>query len=1038
MRSQSPRIGSWLASRAPALVAAAATAASMQWLQPPPTTAQMLGRESAIVFQVPGQPDLRLSAGTVEVVENGAPRKVLAVDPVTDRWRILAYFDMPGSTPDGVQAAARAIGHAADQLAALGRVEIVAADRVPRTMLGPTSDAEAIRQTADELMRQAPQAGRIFRLRDHADSVRASRETTQAPRLAADLFESFQLELDVLAWQRASLLEALLGEAGETSEAPSALAAAADGTSTARSPQVLLLVQDGVDLDLDAFARHMLDEPTTTVDARARGERRRQRSLTRTIAALGWRVYPLSLAPPNERVDRLLPGRETQQARFAQASGGDVVADQDGLTAAIDLLGSSWRLRYESMGMLDGAPHPVDVRVASSGLRGPPGEVAARRWAAVAAPSDLVALRAGRALDMVASDNEGGAAPGSDYIDVRTVFLPQGIETVADGVPAERVTVDGLVTFAGEAPGTSEALRVTVHGRGLDTPPLLLHRLGAGAELDRGSWRFRTLIDLPTAIDELVLIVEDLRNDRWRAAFLEAASRPLDDRSDTELLTFDGSRDAGAAGRTEAEFIAAGAADIAPGRRNDPAAPRRVDGGGGGESDPAQTLIRLLPPQGQRSGLSGRRNFDTVAMSDAVRRVEFYLDGQLVLDDRRRPFSARIDLGKQPTEQVVRAVAYSRSNVVLGRDELRINQSRAATRIAFRTVTAGPNGSFDVAADIRLHDDERLDRVEFYRNERLAATLDRPPYSTRLPGPAAPGADFARLAVYFEDGSMVEEVRFLSSDVLVEQTLVNLVEVYAVVNNEKDQPVTTLSREDFVLRAGRRQIEIERFAVAEDVPLVLGLAVDTSQSMWTIMPDVRRAAAQFLGKVLTRIDQAFVVDFDSRPRLIASLTDDVADLVVSLNELRADGLTALYDAMQFGLAELARDQGRRALVILTDGDDFGSQSGYRKTFRTARNTGVPIYVISMANASPLGRGSRKTDLEAIAQASGGRVYYVANMESLLEAYGHISRELQSQYMLGYSTDAPLTQQEVQSLAVELRSGKDRNREIRMTVGRGRS
>ena len=220
-------------------------------------------------------------------------------------------------------------------------------------------------------------------------------------------------------------------------------------------------------------------------------------------------------------------------------------------------------------------------------------------------------------------------------------------------------------------------------------------------------------------------------------------------------------------------------------------------------------------------------------------------------------------------------------------------------------------------------------------------------------------------------------------------------------------------------------------------PLVLGLAVDTSQSMWTIMPDVRRAAAQFLGNILTEIDQAFVLDFDSRPRLIANTTDDVFKLIGSLTELQADGMTALYDAMQFGLAELARDQGRRALVILTDGDDFGSQSGYRKTFRTAQNTGVPIYVISMANDSSLGRGPRKHDLEAISRASGGRVYYVSNMETLLWAYGHINRELQSQYLLGYSTDAPLTQQEVQSLKVELRSGKDRKREIRMTVGRGR-
>ncbi|MCY3929579.1 MAG: VWA domain-containing protein [Acidobacteria bacterium] len=1009
MRSRSSRITPWRAALA------AVTVAGL--IQVPPTAAQILSRQSQIVFQVPSQPDLRLSAGAVEVVENGAPRKVLAVEPVAGRWRILVYFDMPGSTPEGVEAAAEAIGQAADQLVALGDVEIVTADRLPETVLDPTDDPEVIRQTTDQLALQAGRAGRLFRLRARADSVRASADTVVASRLAADLFESFQLELDVLAWQRESLLEAVLGE-----------------TSASRSPRVLFLVQDAVDLDLGAFARRVLDEPTTTVDSRSRGEQRRQRSLTRTIAALGWRVYPMLVAPPDERVDSLLPGRQAQQALFAQASAGEVVTDRDGLTAAIERLTPSWRVRYESTGMPDGAPHPVDVRISPSGVRGPPSEVAARRWATVAAPSDLVALRAAQALDMVASDNENPVPPGSDELAVRSVLLPQDIETLAAGTPSELVTVDGLVTFAAGAPKTSEALRVTLHGRGLDAPPLLLHRLGAGADLIGGAWRFRTLIDLPIAIDELVLIVEDLRTDRWRVAFLEAASQPLDARSDTELLTSDGT--GGSRQRTEAEIIAdARAGEHVFGRTNDADATRSVHGE---ESEPAQTLIRLLPPRGQRSGLSGRRTFDIVTRSDAVRRVEFYLDGELVSDDKRRPFSATIDLGEELTEHVIQAIAYSRSDAPLGRDELPINRSRAETRIAFKTVTAGPDDSFDVEADVRLDEDERLDRIEFYRNERLAATLNRPPWRTRLPGPAQPGADFARLAVYLEDGSVVEEVRFLSADDLVAETLVNLVEVYAVINDEEGNPITSLSQEDFVLRAGRREIPIERFAVAEDVPLVLGLAVDTSGSMMTIMPDVRRAAAQFLGSVLTRIDQAFVVDFDSRPRMIASLTHDVVQLIENLDQLQADGLTALYDAMQFGLVELARDQGRRALVILTDGDDYGSQSGYRKTLRTAENSGVPIYVLSMANTGPLGRGLRKPDLEGIAKASGGRVYYVANMQSLLEAYDHISRELQSQYMLGYSTDAPLTQKEVQSLKVELRAGKGKKREIRMTVGRGRS
>ena len=985
-------------------------------LSPAVAAAQTLSREAEIVFQIPGQAALRPNTGTVEVLENGQPRKVLAVEPVTDPWRVLVYFDMAASTPEGVEAAASAIGDAAEAMVALGRVEIVTADRFPETVLSPTRDAAAVRQAAADVAQRAGEAGGLLGLRIDADSIRVAADSALASRQIADLFEGFQLELDSLAWQRTSLLEAVRSENWATGP-----------------PRMLLLVQDGMDLDLASFARRLLGGPATTIDARARAEQRQQRNLTRTLAALGWRVYPLFAAPPDERIDGLLPGRRAQQDRFAQASAGKVVTDRDELIGAIGQLTPSWRLRYESTGMRDGMPHPVNLRVTASGVPGPPGEVAGRRWASVALPSDLVALRAGKALDLVASDSEEAVPPGNSELTVRAALLPLGIEAVDRGTAAELVAVDGLVTFAGTAPGTSESLRVTIHGRALDAPPFLLHRLGDGAALDGNVWRFRTLINLPIAIDELVLTVEDLRTDRWQVAFLETASQPIDDRSDRELLTSDGSASGRGTELTEARIIAAArAGERVFGRRSDPTAP-----GAGRGTESGQTVIRLIPPRGLRSGLSGRKTFDIVAISDAVRRVEFYLDQELVSDDKRRPFSATIDLGSEAAEHVIQAIAYSRSGIPLGRDELPINRTRAETRIAFRTVAPGPNGSFDVEAAVELKEDEGLDRIEFYRNERLAATLNRPPWRTRLPGPVQPGADFARLAVYLEDGSVVEDVRFLSSDDFVAETVVNLVEVYVVINDDEGQPITTLERDDFVLRAGRREIPIERFAVAEDVPLVLGLAIDSSESMLPIMPDVQRAAARFLGNVLTEIDQAFVVEFDSRPRLVEETTDDVVKLIGSLNRLQAGGMTALYDAMQFGLAELARDQGRRALVILTDGDDFGSQSGYRKTFRTAGNTGVPIYVLSMANESLLQRGLRKHDLEAISKESGGRVYYVRNMESLLWAYGHISRELQSQYLLGYTTETPLTQKEVQSLKVELRSGKAPKQEIRVIVGRGR-
>ncbi len=995
------------------------TAALLAMLLPAVAGAQMLQREADLVVQTPGarQP---LTAASVEVLENGQPREILTVDRVASPWRIVVWFDLPSSTPAGIEGAAAAVADAADALVSLGTVEILTADRIAEVALAPTTNAGEVRSAARTLGARAGAAGELLDLRRGLQSMardRGGRGSGDGLR-TADLLEGVLQELDTLRWQRETLLEELT--------APS---------RSGEAPCLLLLVRDAADLSADAFAARLLGEPTATFERAARDEQRRQRSLGRTVAALGWRVHTLHYAPSDAEADALLPGRLQAAQDLAGAGGGGALADAGSLADAIDGLGTSWNIRYRSGGPRDGSVHPVDVRIArAAGAAGPP-EIRARRWGTVAAPADLVALRASRALEALHSGDEDSPAVGSSLLDVRGSLLPQSIQSTAAGAAAELVILDGIAAVSADVPPSSRDLRMSVYGQGLDAPTFHLLRPGAGESTSNGVWRFRTIFDLPTAIDELVLLVEDLRSDRWRAAFLEMTSEPLDDRSDVELLLPD-TDPAGAptAARTEGDVIAA-ARDRArlAGWDPDGGVPRDDSTGFG------VTLVRLIPPRGERSGLTGTKSFTTVTTSDAVRRVAFYLDGERVADDRRKPFQAKLDLGPEPVPHTIRIIAYDRSNRRLSEDQLTVNQARRRAGVGIASVEQQAGGRFAVEARVELAGGRVLDRVEFWRNDRLTATLTRPPFRTVLPGPAMAGADFARIAVWLDDGTMVEDVRFLSSDTPVADTTINLVEVYVVVNDERGQPVTTFEVDDFVLRSRQREIPVERFAVAEDVPLVLGLAVDSSTSMTALMQDTRRAAASFLGNTLTSIDQAFLVDFDTRPRLLADITGDVSELVGSLPRMQADGQTALYDAIQFGLVHLSRDQGRRALVVLTDGDDYGSQSGYRRTFRTAGNTGVPVYVISMRQGDPRPwdrGGPRKLDMEAIATASGGRVYYVASMAAVFEAYEHIGEELRSQYMLGYSTDAPLTPREVQSLQVELKQ-KAPEFELRMTVGRGR-
>ncbi len=977
--------------------------------------AQSLSREAEILLQVPTRPTLQLTADTVDILENGEVREILGVDRVAERWRIVVWFDLPGSTPEGVEAAAETVADAAEALVALGDVEIVTSDRIVEVLLRPTGEAAEVRAAAGEAAFQAGAAGALLELRRElrtaADSGSGDGAAAGGFR-TADLLEGFLLELDTLRGQRQNLLAAL-----------------DRGPSVREPPRALFLVRDGVDLSAHTFAERLLGEPTPAYERAALREQRQHRDLTRTLAALGWRVYPLHRAPADVDADDLLPGRLTSSREVAQAGGGRVLADRGDLVSTLEQLRASWRVRYRSSGAPDGAAQPVNVRVSTP--EGPSIEPLARRWATVAAPTALAAVRAGRALEAMNQDGEDDptVAGASGDLAIHGVLLPQGGRSTAQDAAAELVALDGIAAIGRLPPASSADLRLTVYGRGLDAPPFLLHRPGAGARLDGGAWRFRTLFELPTAIDELILMVEDVRNDRWQVVFLEIGSSPLDDRSDVELL------DPGAGERSEAELLASAESARRPGRTAG-ATPDGVRTPRAGEMS-AANLVRILPPRGQRSGLSGRKLFNTVTTSDIVRRVEFYLDDELVFDDRSRPFGARLDLGPEAAPHTIRIVAYDRSGRRLSEDELTVNQGQKRTGVRFVSVEAQAGGRYAVEARVDLTEDRRLDRVEFYRNDRLAATMTRPPFRTVLPGPVLPGADFARVAVHFDDGTAIEDVRFLSSDTFVAEATVNLVEVYVVVSDKRGEPVTTLTREDFVLRAGGDTVPIERFAIAETVPLVLGLAVDSSGSMEPLMSDTRRAAARFLGSTLTRIDQALLVDFDTRPRLLSDTTGEVRDLIASLGDVRADGATALYDAVEFCLVHLARDEGRRALVVLTDGDDFNSQASYRRTYRTAGDSGVPIYVINMhLSLQPQGRGPRKLDMEAIANTSGGRVFYVGSIEEVVAAYDRIGEELRSQYMLGYSTGKPLTPSEVQSIKVELQP-RHRDLDVRIAVGRGR-
>ncbi len=558
-------------------------------------------------------------------------------------------------------------------------------------------------------------------------------------------------------------------------------------------------------------------------------------------------------------------------------------------------------------------------------------------------------------------------------------------------------------TPAGEARGLAELLvrisrevrsapnagiRVTlVMARIDDQPVVLTEEVPTQSLADASAWIYQREVVLPEDFLEMAATVEILGSGLWGATLVEFGDEPLP-------RPFSG--------------VVSHATRLAP----VPSAPTT-------RSAPvSRSVIRILPPR-QRPA-EGKTRFQTLPSIEGIARVAFLLDGSEVASDDRAPFTATIDLGSPPSAHQVEVIAYSGADRELGRHSILVNDDSSPFRVQIAGVTGEPAaGEVEVSARVSVPPTAELDRLEFYWNEELRATVASPPYRAKLASAEPSPSDFVRVVAYLTDGSANEDAWLLAAPGPSERIDVNLVEVYVVVTDKEGQPVDGLTRDDFEVQLSGRPQPVDSFGPAEEIPLVLGVVIDTSESMWPLMIDTKQAGAQFLLETVQEDDQAFLVDFDTQPRLAHAATGDVADLLRAFGRLEADGYTALYDAIIFALLQLEEADGRKALVLLSDGDDYRSEFSQQRCIEFGRDLGVPVYIIGLAGIQNPGRNLRKTDLEGITESTGGRIFYIREVEQLTSAYAQINAELRSQYLLTFATERQLTTQELRSVKVKV-------------------
>ena len=273
-------------------------------------------------------------------------------------------------------------------------------------------------------------------------------------------------------------------------------------------------------------------------------------------------------------------------------------------------------------------------------------------------------------------------------------------------------------------------------------------------------------------------------------------------------------------------------------------------------------------------------------------------------------------------------------------------------------------------------------------------------------------------------------------------TDVNVVNVLASVRDRDGKVVRNLLKEDFTLEEEGRPQAIRYFTQQTDMPLTLGLLIDTSGSQQRVLMEERRASYRFFEQVLRAKDQAFVIHFDFEVELLQDLTSSRHDLETALSEVEPGrprvqpfprrrqfpgggpgrgrfGGTALYDAVLLASDELMRkQQGRKAVVVLSDGVDNGSRVSLATSIESAQRADTLVYAIRFYDGEAYGGPGRrrgqigrreevvdgKQVLMRLSRETGGGYYEVSGKQSLEKIYTQIEDELRNQYNLGYTPD----------------------------------
>jgi Ca-activated chloride channel family protein len=385
----------------------------------------------------------------------------------------------------------------------------------------------------------------------------------------------------------------------------------------------------------------------------------------------------------------------------------------------------------------------------------------------------------------------------------------------------------------------------------------------------------------------------------------------------------------------------------------------------------------------------------TIAPDFDDARVTVTVDGQKIVEGLRSPWHVPVDFGPLLVEHKIVVTA-------LGADHKRvqwqttINKGHQTLRVKIEPVDAAKR---IFQANVTAPDEDPVTSVSVWDNGQAVASAYAPPYRFTVPAEHYLQRT-VQVTARTKSGAEAADFWSAAGDVKSEAIEVRTVPLFVSVVDNKGTAHDDVDQALFKVIDNGTEGTILQIGKAFDQPISIALLLDASNSMTYEMPQATRAAINFVERTLKPGDRCTVFSVKSSPRREVELTTDRAAVEKVIRELRASGRTALYDAVASAERELRDEKNRRAIVILTDGDDTSSIASFDEIDRLTKEASVPIYIITYDSGVSDDELRDMNRLQYLASETGGFLV-TASAQNLQAKYSEIEKDLRAQYAIIY-------------------------------------